>query len=343
MAAGEHVLSQNTGEAPVLVYDKNEVVKSSLEHDGTVVNLWLAPLDGRLNVQITKHIQGKSPTLVRLDGFYLVAEFLVNLGFSEEIMPYAYAEYGSVEGYMKPFETNVQAIITHSKWPLTIADQMAEAAQDMVGHFTGQTVVVGQMGQIAMTDHGEVDKTVEVGDSWTEKFELADDCVFCSEMTDEAVKDRVAGFQWAMDKEVANRFGAGMQAESVAADGHTLPVHDSHDDTDAGRREYHDQLKPWYTEHPMLLKVIPLIDLPLHLKRVLCIQWNHIVLEHLKVEPRFVHRKEDGMYFWMDVIAGSDDVLKRILPSIKTRSNPRGSTEASTNTYEYMGVHFGLF
>ena len=327
----------------MLVHNKDKIVTSRVERNGTVAELWLAKPTGRLNVQIVEHVSLKSSTLVRLDGFYLVAEAILDLGFSEEIMPYAYAVNRVTEGYMAPFETNVQAIISHGLWPLTIADQMAEAAQHMVGYFTGRKVTVGQMGVLKYTDRGEMDTSVEVGDTWTETFELADDCVFCSEMTDESVKDRVAGFQWALDKEVANRFGAGLGYPEETPE--NPPLHYSHDDKDAGRREYHEELKAWYVEHPMLLKVIPLIDLPLNLKRTLCIQWNHIVLEHLKVEPRFVRRHEDGQYFWMNVVVEKGDAhLNSILPSIVTRSNPKGRpmTVSFDMDLAAYGAWFGL-
>lgn len=323
----------------MLVHDSQKDIKVRRERDGTQIELWLARISGILHAQIVNHREGKPPLLVQFDAFYMCMEAVMELGFSdEEILPYVFAETRSQgpEAYKMPYRLNVQAIIHYDKWPLTIADQMASAAQKMAGYFTGKPVTVKQMGQLKVTEHGEIDTTVEMNDQqWTEPFELADDCLFCMKMTDQSVLDRVAGFQWAMDKEVANRFGAGLSQESNA------PKHYQWNDTHAERREYHDLLKPWYVDHPQLLKVVTLIDLPLHLKRTLCIQWNHIVRDRLKAEPRFVYRPEDGMYFWMNVEKSTDETTKRIIPSIETRSNPTGNVEANVNSFNpFYGYYF---
>lgn len=323
-------------------YNKDDPAKIRQEHSGTKCDLWINSASGALTCQVIEHEEGKSPSLVRLDSFYLLVEFFLALGFSEELMPYSYALSKHVNQYKLPLTSNVHAIINHNRWPLTVADLMTERAQIMVGYFTGHPVTVDQMGALRVTEQGEIDRTVEQADvNWTEPFELADDCLFCERMTDQTVVDRVAGFQWALDKEVAGRFGAGLAEGSGTLN---VPKHYDFADTDEGRRAYHDILKPWYAEHPMLLKVIPLIDLPLHLKRTLCIQWNHIVRDYLKLDPRFVYHEATDMYYWMNVDANIDDTTKKLIPQVKTRSNPSGSTDIDLTMYNpFLGGNYGPF
>ncbi len=312
----------------MLLHSKDQDLKEERTRDNTVTDLWLGKNTGQLILQITDYPEEKSLTLVRLDSFYIIAEVILEIGFSEDLLPYAYASSreGDNQGVTTPFRTNVFAITDHFRWPMTVADRMTEMAQKMVGYFTGKDVRVKQMGGIKTTERGEVDLTTEVSNvDWTPPFEVADECVFCLKMTDESVMDRVAGFQWALDKEVAGRFGAGLGKAT------TTPKHYEHDDTHEQRQEYHDQLVAFYAEHPLLFGVIPLIDLPLELKRTLCIQWNHIVRDHLKADPRFIYREEDGMYFWMAVRHDTDDVTKRLIPEEKTRSNTSGSAEIDEN------------
>lgn len=312
---GTSLLTHNGDDAPVVLQQV---------HGGTKVDLWLGR-DGRLTAQI---IDG-SLTSAKSDVTYFLTQAALELGFSEAILPFIEITFVSPLSYQPDrVTTNVRAIVSYSQWPIIVADRMAEAAQGMVGYFTGHSVKVEQMGPLKTGVFGDFDTTVEMSDqAWTEPFELSDDCVFCRKMTDQSVLDRVAGFQWAMDKEVANRFGAGLSQQGTHGDDGTInvnvPKHHNYDDTIEGRRAYHQELKAWYVDHPTLLKVVPLIDLPIELQRTLCIQWNHAVRDYLKEDPRFIYREEDGMYFWMAV--KRSDATKELIPEFKTRSQERSA------------------
>lgn len=269
---------------------------------------------GRLNITIRGRDTMKSVALLKMQVECLLADIMLELGFSDKVLPYLDTRT-MMTIYEYVISTNIHAVVNHNMWPIYIADEMTILAQNMVGYFTGKPTTGAQMKPLRTGPYGEIDESVKMSDEeWTEPFELADDCVFCQKMTDESVADRIAGFQWAMDKEVANRFGAGLGLRGEEYGPSDVPKHYDHDDTATQRREYHDKLVPFYEEHPRLFKVIPLIDLPLHLQRTLCIQWNHVVRDFIAADPRLIYRAEDDMYFYIDIRRSFSAATKRLIP-----------------------------
>lgn len=275
---------------------------------------------------------------IRRTGYHLLSQII---GFRPEMLPYfdIHRSYQTDESTL--YTTNVSEVITHGNWPQIISDRQAEAAQYMVGYFTGHPTLV-RKAQTRMEDglFGRIDPSVTVRSGpWTPPTEQSDDCVFCQRLTDESVRERVAGFQWAIDKEVARQFGAG----EVQAGEERPPKHFELGDDYAGRRAYHNQLRMWIKNHPALLKPIVLIDLPFELQRTLCIQWNHIIRDYIEGDARFIYRAEDNSYWRMFVKRASE--MKNLVPLYTpTRSLPDNATdEGQTGSTPGMEPFFGFY
>lgn len=190
---------------------------------------------------------------------------------------------------------NVFELAHHFEWPLWVADQYVAVAQTYAGYFWGKKVTSAQMTPITDDEEGYArDTSVKMLDEdWVEPFDIEDDCPFCQRMTDESVEQRVAAFQWEIDKEVSAR----MRVRQG-------PSHSAFDETPDGRVAYHAEVDQHLTENPDLFRPLPLIRLPFRLKRLLCIQWNHVVRDWMHNDPRYAYK--DGHYYalWTERLGG---------------------------------------
>lgn len=196
--------------------------------------------------------------------------------------------------------TNVFELSDYHEWPLRVADEYVSKAQEYVGYFYGRRVISGQMQQIRTDERGQYDASVVLTDeAWSEPFVIEDDCIFCQRMTDETVEERVAGFQWEIDKE---------SSSTVSSVSNTEFRHSDFPATAEGRAEYHARIEqlagtPGVGE---FWRPFPLIRLPHEVKRKLCIEWNHIVRDWLAGDQRYCY--VDGNYYviWTERIGGLD-------------------------------------
>lgn len=223
-----------------------------------------------------------------------------------------YASPGERECPHPHFFTNVFELQSQYEWPVRVADDYVDVAQRYVGYFYGKQVISGQMMPIVEDKDTKymVDSSVKKLESdWVEPFVMEDDCPMCQRMTDESVEERVAGFQWEIDKE------AGGRSASIGG-----PKSGDYADSAGGRAQYHDALDLFLAEHPEIWRPFPLIRLPHEVKRKLCIEWNHVVRDWLDDDPRYCYR--DGHYYvvWVERIGGLDQR--------PTRSDTYGSGEA---------------
>lgn len=204
---------------------------------------------------------------------------------------------------------NIFELQAHFEWPLRVADAYVHVAQEFVGYFYGKHVTSEQMRNIGTDERGDYDSSVKLTDSeWVEPFDIEDDCPMCQRMTDRSVEERVAGFQWELDKESQSR---------TAQNGG--PRHADYDMTPEGRAEYHAAVDAHLAAHPQNWRPFPLIKLPHRLKRLLCIRWNHVVRDWLTEDPRYSYK--DGHYYviWVERIGGYDQR--------PTRSDSYGSSD----------------
>lgn len=157
-----------------------------------------------------------------------------------------------------------------------LADAWTLAAQRYAGYFVGHPYRAKQQS----TAPGAI--VVDRSQPWTEPMAFQDDCAFCQRMTDERVIERIAGYQYAIDIEVVRNktqhFNKWLLANGFV--GRTQKAlrefcEETQDETRENRPE------GWKT------KPIDMTKLPLHLKRRLCIEWNHLLRDWLETNPVF--------------------------------------------------------
>ena len=167
--------------------------------------------------------------------------------------------------------------------PQSIADEHTLIAQKYAGHFIGHPYRAAQQ----RTGPGAI--VVDRARAWREPAVVADDCRFCVRLTDEEAVRRVAGFQHAIDIEVL-RSCAAAYTEWLAA-GEDVP---ETEEVQMGDRLVRRGVlnnpvnRRYFIEtHPERFETsaLPVVRLPLRLKRKLCIEWNHLYLEWLNHNP----------------------------------------------------------
>lgn len=158
--------------------------------------------------------------------------------------------------------------------PQAIADQHTLIAQRYAGYFIGHGFRAAQQ--------REDPTAIQVESApWKEPLVVGDDCVFCRRLTDEDAERRVAGYQHAIDIEVL-RPHAQQYREWLVAGGDDVPeIEEVQIDevvmrcgvsmSQANRRRFIEKFGD-----SMKVRSLPMIDLPLRLKRKLCIEWNHL-------------------------------------------------------------------
>jgi hypothetical protein len=167
--------------------------------------------------------------------------------------------------------------------PQSLADDHTLVAQRYAGYFVGHPYRAGQQ----RTGPGAIQ--VDSSKPWREPSVVADSCDFCKRLTDPDAAKRVAGYQHAIDIEVL-RARAASFADWLSAAGEDVPdveeivvsgetVRRGVTNSAANRRTF---LETHAAEFDV--NALSMIELPLRLKRKLCIEWNHLyrdwLLEH---------------------------------------------------------------
>lgn len=188
------------------------------------------------------------------------------------------------------------------------ADKLAIIAQKYAGFFVGKNYRFDQQSVYAVTDSDN--KGIHLGKEWKEPLVMSDDCDFCKHMTDERVVERVAGYQHQIDIEILRSKEYFYGHWLVDNGPHIIDrewVKDS--EAEAGQRqvgirhsaknrrrfiELHQEVPRVTTtgvERPdgWKQKALPIVNLPLRLKRKLCIEWNHVYRDYLADNPSITY------------------------------------------------------
>src|SRR3990167_633556 len=193
----------------------------------------------------------------------------------------------------------------------TIADKITLIAQYYAGYFIGHPYRFDQQKVYRIVDEGQ--QGIHVSKKlWKGPTIQRDNCQFCERTTDEEVKRRVAGFQHQIDIEIlrnkTRHYNEWLKSNSPdIQDWHVSAINSVDEnnnatrelilvgtaDSAANRRKFIElfQNKPLVTytgqQRPdgWAHKPIPLVDLPLRLKRKMVIEWNHIYRDFLTENP----------------------------------------------------------
>ncbi len=168
--------------------------------------------------------------------------------------------------------------------PQSLADRHTLLAQSYAGFFLGHPYRAVQ--QRTGPDAIQVNRDRP----WREPAVLSDDCDFCRRLTDAEAARRVAGYQHAIDIEVlrarADLYTAWLNSGSpeipeieevtvagvVRRRGITI--------SGANRRRFIELYADKFE-----VGALSLVELPLRLKRKLCIEWNHLYRDWLLENP----------------------------------------------------------
>jgi hypothetical protein len=190
------------------------------------------------------------------------------------------------------------------KPPQELADEHTLAAQRYAGFFIGHPYRNPQMQRLEPSD-------IDRSRVWKEPNVVADKCIFCSRLTDEEAERRIAGFQYQIDIEATRAKAVHFQKwlESGSSD---VPEPDEAGSM-ANRRRFCELFQDMPTERRPTgwkTKPLPLVKLPLRLKRKLCVEWNHIYLLWMKENDlQYDFEKHE---FYREVLddEGCDEVLQ---------------------------------
>jgi len=179
--------------------------------------------------------------------------------------------------------------------PQWLADEHTLIAQKYAGYFVGHPYRAAQQ----RTGPGAI--VVDRVHPWKEPAVVADGCMFCERLTDEDAARRVAGFQHAIDIEVL-RSCAAAYTEWLAM-GEDVP---ETEELQIGERVVRRGVlnnpanrRHFIETHPERFETsaLPIVRLPLRLKRKLCIDWNHLYLEFLRQNPGVSYDFEAREFF----------------------------------------------
>ena len=162
--------------------------------------------------------------------------------------------------------------------PQELADEHTLIAQKYAGYFVGHPYRAAQQ----KTGPGAI--VVDTARAWQEPAVVADACEFCARLTDEEALRRVAGYQHAIDIEVIRPYASRYSEWLLhyALENEELSLGDSVVtrgvlNSAANRRAFLEQAQ-LELQHAAL----PMVSLPLRLKRKLCIEWNHLYVAWMK-------------------------------------------------------------
>lgn len=157
--------------------------------------------------------------------------------------------------------------------PQNIVDEHTLLAQYYAGYLVGHPYRNEQQTVVITVDHDL---------EWKEPAVVADGCLFCAKLTDETAIKRIAGYQWQLDME-ATRGKVTHYSVWVQSDDPRIPspVDYGWGSNAANLREFVELFQNDTSERRpdgWRTRPFPLVDLPLRLKRKLCVEWNHLLL-----------------------------------------------------------------
>jgi hypothetical protein len=149
---------------------------------------------------------------------------------------------------------------------------------------------------------------------WREPAITRDDCEFCKRLTDEEVTRKVAGYQHEIDIETLRMYGQAYSQwlmhetdEVPETEGVVIQVVDPDTglveerqfdrglgDKAANRRRF---IELHIDTSPDLVTALPMVDLPLRIKRKMCIEWAHLYRDYLKENPDVVYDFEKKEFY----------------------------------------------
>lgn len=188
----------------------------------------------------------------------------------------------------QPVDDN-EVLIRPFLLPRAIIDQHTLIAQKYAGWFFGFGYQYLQSG----TGPQAVTKT----GPWKEPVVVRDECEFCTRMSDEDVIRRVNGFQHQIDIEVLRAYDdryTSWLVQRVDEVPETveitvtekLVVSKGVTSSAKNRRAFIERyVDPLVLREKTGMTALPLVRLPLRLKRKLCIEWNHLYRDFLKENP----------------------------------------------------------
>ena len=190
----------------------------------------------------------------------------------------------------------------------TPQDKITIIAQCYAGFFTGHPYRFDQQSQYQVV-HSPASHGIHVEKkAWKEPVVIADDCEFCQRLTDEQAISRVEGFQHQLDIEILRlkaphytawllECGPDVIDRIAHTDDIGDPVQIGLNDSALNRRSFirtHQDV-PFITaagepkSNGWSHKALPLVDLPLRLKRKMCIEWNHVYTDYLAENPTIIY------------------------------------------------------
>ena len=182
--------------------------------------------------------------------------------------------------------------------PQALADAHTLVAQRYAGYFLGHPF------RAAQQRTGPDAIQVEGSRPWREPAVLTDGCEFCQRLTDADAVRRIEGYQHAIDIEVlrarADSYAEWLATSAEVADWEEVNVGGAVmrrgvKASQANRRRFIAANRDRFE-----VTSIPLVDLPLRLKRKICIEWNHIYRDWLRDEPG-VRYDADRREFYREV------------------------------------------
>lgn len=177
--------------------------------------------------------------------------------------------------------------------PQAFADAHTLIAQRYAGYFLGHPF------RAAQQRIGPEAIQVDWKTPWREPSVVSDDCIFCAKLTDDEAVRRVAGYQHAIDIEVlrpqALAYAEWLGTHAEVVEEITIAGYLTKRGISASpenRRRFIEQHQASFKELP-----ISMIDLPLRLKRKLCIEWNHLYRDWLAADPDVQYESEHRQFY----------------------------------------------
>lgn len=183
--------------------------------------------------------------------------------------------------------------------PQSLADAHTLVAQKYSGYFVGHPF------RAAQQRTGSDAIVVDASKPWRGPSVVADDCQFCARLSDNDAIRRIAGYQHAIDIEVM-RARADSYAEWLATAPDEVPDFEEISVAGVivrrGVKTSQTNRRRFIETHGERFEVtsIALVDLPLRLKRKICIEWNHIYRDWLREQPE-VRYDAERREFYRDV------------------------------------------
>lgn len=167
--------------------------------------------------------------------------------------------------------------------PQRLADEHTLLAQKYAGYFLGHPYRAAQ--QSSSPGAISIDRNRE----WKEPAVASDNCAFCQPLTDEEATRRIAGYQHAIDIEVL-RARSNLYADWLAT-GKDVPETEEVNIAGVTKRRGISisprNRRKFIELHAEKFEIVGvnMLELPLRLKRKLCIEWNHLYRDWIDANP----------------------------------------------------------